>query len=78
MRTSSSRLAHWAGLALCAPILALGALVTFWWLGDEFPQTFEGQDFVLVLMGLAALAALVYGFCRAVAWALSRVTSHGL
>ncbi len=77
MRTAPSRLAHWAGLTLCAPIVALGALVTYWWLGDEFPPTFEGRDLVFVLAGLAALAALVYGFCRAIAWALSRATSHG-
>jgi hypothetical protein len=73
--SAAVRLGHWLGLVLAGVVAAAAAVGLAWWLEGDFPATVESGDVTLVLAGMAALAALLYGFCRAAASLVARLVT---
>jgi hypothetical protein len=72
----ASRIAHWIGLALSLPLIALGLYALTEFARGNFPATVTRADVALLFGFILACAAILYFTPRIAAWAISFVVSR--
>jgi hypothetical protein len=72
----AGRIAHWIGLALSLPLIALGLYALTEYARGNFPATVTRADVTLLFGFILACAAILYFVPRIVAWAVSFVVGR--
>ncbi len=75
-QSRSTRIAHWIGLALSLPVVALGLFAFTEFLRGKFPPTLTAKDATLILGFILISAAVLYVTPRLIVWTVAFIVAQ--